>query len=116
MAGRVSFATTIAADAKAAIDEAGEDVTYTPSGGSVVTIKAIPHSGPLGTRGTDGGRTLSVPLVIAVSKTDVPAVKEQADTCQVPGAWVNKTAATTLRVAKVMQDRADPGVWLLGLS
>jgi hypothetical protein len=113
----MTLAAIIKEDHKAILDEDGDEVMYNPSGGSPITINAIPNAGQLITRATDEHRTVFAKAVISVSKIDVPLVTRNADTVDVPGFWIGKTAATVnLRVSAVTGDKTDPGSWLLGLD
>jgi len=116
----MSFAEVMAADAKAAIDEAGESVTYHIGGGASVSIKAVPRHEALGPRGTDDQRSNRLRLMVAVSKSDVAAVQVNDDRVTVPRRWVDAGAAAvetqTLRVSHLESGRTDGSMWVLGLS
>ena len=102
-------------DAKNMIDEFGEQITYTPAGGSALTINAIATQGEISPRQTDRRRSLHYNTVIVVSKIDVPTVTRNADMVVCPGAWFEESGTVTKRVAEIIE-RFDKGQWLLGIE
>lgn len=103
----------IEADAKTVIDLDGEAITYTQDG-VANAINAIPLSGPSEQEDTAGNRVTVHRLVLAVAKADIAAVKEGDDVVTVPAKWLATTGTTaTGRVAKRLDDQADPGMHLV---
>jgi len=102
-------------DAQRIIGSDGTTVQYLPAGGYAIPVKCFPRAGELMPRGADGNKTVAHKLIVAISKADRPFVKRNEDQVIVPGGWVEKATDQTLRVCAVMEDRSDPGVWLLGL-
>jgi hypothetical protein len=103
----------IAADAKAVIDLDGEAITYT-QGATPYSINAIPQSLEVQPDPAIGRKQNTQKLVLAIAKSDIAAVKINADTVTVPASWFKKGSGTvTARVAAVTGDDADPGMWLI---
>lgn len=103
----------IAADAKAVIDLDGEAIVYTQDGVNYA-INAIPQSGPVEPDPAAGRRMATHKVVLAIAKSDIAAVKRNADAVTAPGRWFKVADATvTARVSAVVGNDADPGMWLI---
>ena len=108
---------TMLRDAKAVVDDIGEQgLRLIVNDELPVAVNCVPNAGPLEPAGTHNAQVSRHRLTVAVAKLDAPDIRANRDRAIVPGAWVNEPEDTTLRVAMVMQDRTDPGVWMLGLN
>ena len=95
----------------------GDDATYTPAGGSPVSIKVFPYrkganSRPQRNAGNSQNQELTYDRAIGVSRADVPVVTKMAD--RVSMALNVGGTPQTFVVSEII--RQDPGVWTLGLS
>lgn len=109
--------TLMKADAKAAIDLDGIEVTYDPTG-TPAAILAVLQVGPVGPEPLAEGRLVTQRVIIAISKTDVaaPVINDPAVLMQVPGyIWKNSAATVNCRITAKTGDQADVGRWLLEL-
>ena len=91
---------------------AGEDVTYTPSGESPVTIKAIRRELAIAAE-TKGVATnhRGYPVMLLISKADVPSPTRNQDTINLPAGWISADDAENVRVGEV--NDAGNGMWMI---
>lgn len=102
-------------DAKNIVDVDGVEVLYTKHNGDSVSIKVIPQVGGLMPQQSNLS-TNEYKLVIAVAKLDIPDPVRNGDTVRVPAHWVEEDSDPVRRVGAIVDDRTDPGVWLMGLK
>lgn len=91
----------------------GEPITYTPSGGSPVSLTAIVNRGVLETLNPGDLERLEYSIAVFISQDDLAAVNINGDTCTLKRRTDSATAKAINVVDIISQ---DGGVWLLGLS
>lgn len=92
-------------------EEFGEDITYTPGGGSAKTIKAIVAKDALGPGSENSGRTLRNQAEVYIANDTVKGMSEINRRDDRLSITDREGSVRTVRVARVIG--SDTGMWHL---